>query len=339
MRILFTGLRTRNLVNMNVIHYLEQEVSKLTECEWSGPGWDNHVPGEGIEDTVRRLYGNDPPDFIVCNRPNIDEYKRLGEGQSSVPPIISTLADLHVNPKVWVDLVNGSSKGVLMRYLYSPYIRKKLLNRFMYYTRFDESYYQDNISSEILHFPWFTDRRVYEPCEEKEHDVVFLGAYRKKVYPLRNRIVSELPRLCEERGWNFIIRDRPPGISSQRDISKLLEQGHIVGKKYAETIAKSKVFIFGNSIFRYPLTKYFEIMGSGTLLMANKPQSAEELHLKAGENFVEINRGNWKEKLAYYLEDNTERERIARNGYETMMKYHTSEVRAKQLLDFLGRLQ
>ena len=339
MRILFTGLKTRNLVNMNVIHYLEQEVSKLADCDWSGPGWENHVPGEEIDETVRRLYGNDPPDFIVCNRPNIDEYKRWGDRKTTTPPIISTLADLHVNPQNWVDLINRSSKGVLMRYLYSPYIRKMILNKFMYYTKFDESYCQDNINVEIMHFPWFTDKRVYKPNAEKEHDVIFLGAYRKKVYPLRNRLVSQLPRLCEEKRWNYIIKGRPPGISAQRDIPQLLEQGYIVGEKYAETIAKSKIFIFGNSIFRYPLTKYFEIMGSGTLVMANKPQSAEYLHLEAGENYVEIDKDNWKEKLTYYLEDDAERERIARNGYETMMKYHTSEVRAIQLLGFLENLQ
>lgn len=235
-------------------------------------------------------------------------------------------------------LVNVSSKGVLMRYLYSPYVRKTVLNRFMYYRKFNELFYQENIDSEILHFPWFTDTRMYGPCEEKEYDVIFLGAYRKKVYPLRNKIVSELPKLCEENKWKYIVRGRPPGISTQRDISKLLEQGYIVGKKYAETIAKSKVFIFGNSIFRYPLTKYFEIMGSGTLLMANKPQSADELHLEAGKNYVEIDNSNWKEKLAYYLEDETEREKIAKKGYETMLKYHTSEIRAKQLVNFLRNL-
>ena len=72
--------------------------------------------------------------------------------------------------------------------------------------------------------------------------------------------------------------------------------------------------------------------------MVNKPQTADELHLVSGENYVEITEDNWKEKLEYYLEDDVERERIAHNGYETAMKYHTSGVRAQQLMGFLEKL-
>jgi len=50
-------------------------------------------------------------------------------------------------------------------------------------------------------------------------------------------------------------------------------------------------------------------------------------------------RFSWKEKLEYYLEDDAERERIARNGYETVMKHHTSETRARQLVGFLRKLE
>jgi spore maturation protein CgeB len=38
------------------------------------------------------------------------------------------------------------------------------------------------------------------------------------------------------------------------------------------------------------------------------------------------------------LENDEERERIARNGYETVKKYHSSKVRARQLVDFLRTL-
>lgn len=338
MRILFTGLKTENLVNMNVIYYLEQEISKHAECQWSGSGWSDHVHGESIDKTVKRLYGNDPPDFIVCNRPNRDEYRVYASKKSKLPPIVTTLVDLHVESKSWVDLANQGSDAVLMRYLFCPYERKSIFNRYIYYSKLNENYYTENIKQPVLHFPWFTDPRIYKPSDEKDQDVVFLGAYRKKIYPLRNSIVKELPRLCNEKKWKYIVRGRPPGRSVNRNISELLKQGFIVGKKYAETIARSKVFIFGNSIFRYPLSKYFEIMGSGTLVMANKPQNVKELHLVSGENYVEITEDNWKEKLEYYLEDDVERERIARNGYESAIKYHTSEVRAQQLIKFLGKL-
>lgn len=323
-----------------MLYWLEKEVSKQAECEWNGSGWENHVPNEHINDTVKRIYGNDPPDFIVSNRPDYQEYKLLTETRTEdTPPAVMTLVDNHVDPAKWVDVANRGFKGTLMRYMHSPYVKKSLFNKMVYYSKFDPDYYIKNIVNMKLHFPWFTDHRIYKPIEEKEYDVIFLGTSRKKVYPLRHDIVNDLQRICKKKGWRFLIRDRPPGETVSRRIPDLIKQGFIVGGKYAETVAKSKIFVFGNSIFDYPLSKYFEVMGCATLVMADKPQSAEELHFEAGENYVEINREDWKNKLEYYLEDDAERERIARNGYETVMRYHTSEVRAKQLLDFLDKLE
>jgi spore maturation protein CgeB len=78
-------------------------------------------------------------------------------------------------------------------------------------------------------------------------------------------------------------------------------------------------------------------MGSRTLVMANEPQSSKELGFINEYNYVEINRNNWKEKLKYYLENESERERIAKNGYEAAIKHHSTDIRAKQLISYLKR--
>ncbi|MHA1267856.1 MAG: glycosyltransferase [Candidatus Helarchaeota archaeon] len=46
---------------------------------------------------------------------------------------------------------------------------------------------------------------------------------------------------------------------------------------------------------------------------------------------------DWFEKLLYYLENEDERAKIARNGYNTVMKYHTADVRAKQFVRWLKK--
>ncbi len=340
MRVLFNTIRSADLVNLNVVYYLEQEVAKLADCQWSGAGWESHVPGETIDETVKRLYGNDPPDFIVNSSAQHEENERVArEKTDETPKTVMTVNDMHVGPKEIVTTANTGFDGDLMRYLYSPYRKTPLLFNLAIYTKFDQDYYLNNLKISKQHFPWFTDSRIYRPNEEKDLDVVFLGAYRRRIYPLRYRIYRELPRLSERKGWRCLVRGRPPGRTALRDIRELEKQGYVVGPRYAETVAKSKVFVFGTSIFRYPVSKFFEIMGSGTLVMADKPQSAEELHFEAGENYVEINRENWKEKLEYYLEDDAERERIARNGYETVMKHHRSATRARQLVDFLRNIE
>jgi spore maturation protein CgeB len=47
---------------------------------------------------------------------------------------------------------------------------------------------------------------------------------------------------------------------------------------------------------------------------------------------VEINRTNFEEKILYYLEHEDERKRIVENAFKTILKYHTVETRARELL-------
>ena len=338
MRILFTTVHSRDLVNLNVVYSLEKKISMEVECYWTGKGYSSHSGVETLDETVKRLCGDNPPDWVVSNNAHLPTYqKMMKESSRRDYKIAITLADLHVNPSDWVKVANWAD-AVMMRYRFSPYIKQDLLGRIVQYRKFDPEYYINKIHSPTLYFPWFTDPEIYKPISEKEHDVVFLGAHRKKVYPLRHQIVNELPEICKERNWSYLIRDRPPGKTLERNIEKLKHEGYIVGDLYAKTIASSKIFIFGNSIFQYPLSKYFEIMGSRTLILANTPQTSEELGFIAGENYVSITKDNWKEKLVYYLENESERDRIAENGYRHVLENHSTSSRSNQQIEFLKSL-
>lgn len=338
MRILFTTIHSKNLVNLNTVYNLERHVSQKAECRWAGPGHEDYVQGESLDQTVNRLYGDDPPDWVVSNNAHLPTYLETISTKERNYKVAITLADLHSEPEKWVKVANNAD-AVLMRYLYAPYVKQTLLGRTIGYKKTDPEYYQKNIKSPILHFPWFTDPEIYRPQPDKRYDVVFLGAHRKKVYPLRHDIVHKLGDYCKENGWSCLIKGRPPGKTLERDMEKLQKEGYIVGDLYGKTVASSKVFIFGNSIFNYPLSKYFEIMGSGTMVMANTPQASDELGFIDGENFVSINKDNWQQKLRQYLQDDSERERIAINGYNHVSKNHSVENRTNQLLNFLASVE
>lgn len=338
MRILFITLKTVDLVNLNVIYYLEKEVSKIVDCNWAGKGWPNYVPNEPLNKTIKRLYGNDPPDWVVSNRPDLLEYKKIvlnTEGREY--GLAMTLTDLHINPKEWIKVANAGFDVSFLRYLYSPKIKKLCwLKPLSYYADFDPYFYIRNLKTRFFCLPWFIDPTIYKPKEgEKKWDVAFMGSYSRKVYPLRYEIVKELPKVCKEKKWKYLLCGRPPGKTIERHIQKLINHGYYVGTRYAEALASCKILIFGSSIFKYPVSKYFEAMACKTLVMADTPQMAEILHFKPDWNFVEINPKNWKEKLDYYLTNEEEREKIANRGYETVMRYHTSKIRAKQLVSYL----
>jgi hypothetical protein len=90
-----------------------------------------------------------------------------------------------------------------------------------------------------------------------------------------------------------------------------------------------------NNLKALGIMKFFEAMASGACVFSDAPLLADEFHFKDGENYVNINLDNWKEKLKYYLEHEDERKRIALAGYRMTMKYHTNEVRARELVSFL----
>jgi len=69
--------------------------------------------------------------------------------------------------------------------------------------------------------------------------------------------------------------------------------------------------------------------------MSNTPGSAEELNFKDGYNFVNISRYDWQQKLLYYCKHEEEARKIAEQGRETILKYHTHTVRAQQFIKLL----
>ncbi|MCK5614668.1 glycosyltransferase family 1 protein [Candidatus Pacearchaeota archaeon] len=109
----------------------------------------------------------------------------------------------------------------------------------------------------------------------------------------------------------------------------------IIRENYAEVLARSKTMVFGAGKRKYPIMKYTEVMGCNTLVIANTPADAEELHFIPNENFVEINQANYLDKLRYYIAHDEERREIAQRGYETVRKYHTDEIRVNEFLTFV----
>jgi len=102
---------------------------------------------------------------------------------------------------------------------------------------------------------------------------------------------------------------------------------------YLKIIMHSKIFIFDGTIWNYAVPKYFECMGCKTLALAIKPEDGELLHFIPNENYVEVTVYNWRAQIEYYLSHDEESKKIAKNGLATVLKYHTSDIRAKELIE------
>jgi len=166
------------------------------------------------------------------------------------------------------------------------------------------------------------------------YDVVSSGHSFVQYYPLRYLIQETLPNVS---GLKFSMPTHPQ-LRMERpkfhpDISKFL-----IRERYAKFLNQSKMFAFGGGASNYPVAKYFEGMGSETLVLAPFPKDGKELGFIPNENFVEINGDNFVDKIKWYLKHEDERQRIVECGRETVLRDHSVEKRAEQLTDFLHEL-
>jgi len=338
LRILWLTPNRKDLVCLHCYYDLEQAVAKITKSRFAGCGHSEYRRGETIDETIKRLYGNDFPDWVIVSPTSkIEGTKWLDYRirKSKKYRVLAILSDIH-RCGVW--------------HAESPIQLSYLLNRIgfdayaMLYTHIancgvPEDYYLKTLKGEKFFLaPWINPEIFHPVGGEKLYDVVFLGNIDRRIYPLRWQIYNQLPSIAGQMDWKVLIRDRPKGKSSIRRFPKMLKNGYYVGEKYAETLARSRIFIFDCSIYKYPLLKFVEGMACGTLVMSDKPLCADILHFRDGENFVEIGLDDWFEKLLYYLENEDERAKIARNSYNIVMKYHTVDVRAKQLVEWLRKI-
>lgn len=330
--ILFMTSNFEDTVCINCYTELERAVAKIANCKWAGSGWPLHRINELLSETVRRVMPK--VDWVLHYSFEI----LLSKMNFRIPShrkykVGAYIGDIHRVPDRQIKYINKNGwDALLMLYTHLGACVDYRMNRIV---SIDPEYYLKNVEVPIFHMAPCVNPEKFKPTNgEKDIDILFLGALGLPWYPLRTKIFRELPEVAEKYGWKIVMRQSPPGRSLTRKISAL--QGkHIVGDRYSNIIARSKLFVFGTSVFKYPLLKFPESMACRTCAVSDVPLTAEKLHLVENQNFVSINERNWVQKLKYYLEHDDEREAIAQQGYETYLKHHTTDIRAQQLVQFL----
>jgi len=325
LKVLWMTYNRTNLVCQEFYTNLERAVGKYADCKWAG---QNHplYKKESVDETVKRLYGSDSPDWVLfmpftwleqrrwVNQKFCDKKDRSYKVGAWVGDC-HTSHVLHSRAKGFIDAINNANYDACFMLYLTP-IWKRLLQM------------------PLFHVPVCVDPEEFKPLP-KEADVASLGVANPSIHPIRYAVNQELPELAEQHKWKIFMSGRPGGQGGNRDIDELLKMGWIVGKRYAEVLGKTKVFIFDSSIYKYPLLKYFEGMSSECCVLADVPSTADELHLFSPYNFVEIDKNNWKEKLLYYLKHDDERVEIAKYGRETVLSYHTYDIRGRRWVEML----
>ena len=317
-----------------------------------GSGYPDHPDGNKTADEIIK---KEEPDWVFGMGDYVSQSPVIRECKLPVKKVERT-HDLHVAPNEYIKFANKYLDLWLMRSQYTKYVFPTYkefwavcekpgtglddwVKRDLCY-RIEKRYLLDKIKIKNAFFPNSIEPAFYKPSEEKIYDVSLIASV-GNFYPLRLQIYNELPSLAKEKGWNVLIKTSPPS-EYRKDTRKILSSDGLrkkwfVREDYADITAKSKIFIFDCGFAGYPVTKFFEAMACRTLAMSDEPFHEKELHFEKDQNYVEIDKYDWKEKIEYYLESDQLRETISSSGYDTVMKYHTNEVRAKDLYKILEK--
>lgn len=250
------------------------------------------------------------PDFILIND-TMPDFCPLITGLSSINiPMGMIMIDLHFDVDKRKKFINENN----VKYLFS--ICRDAFK--LYYPE-----YLDR----MFWFPHFVNTDVFRDYKlTKDIDYLMMGNITGPEYSFRRKLLN-------------IMKDEPGFIYHAHPGYKYsVGPDEYVGEKFAREINKAKIFITEDSIYHYPVKKYYEVLACNTLLLATSSKELEDLGFISGVNFIEINENNVLQKSRYYLSHEEDRKKIAENGYEMVRERHSARKRAIEFFKILQNI-
>jgi hypothetical protein len=183
-------------------------------------------------------------------------------------------------------------------------------------------------------FPYGFNPAFFKPSNiEKKYDIGFSGALHKsseysegsfRSHNLRPRIGEMMASLKDlDIFWKSSDDPRTAFIDNYEE--------------YALTIGKSKIWIATQAAHGDITPRFYEILGSGTLLFCQEIPDEYKFLLKDGFNCVEFSNdlSDFKEKLYFYLENPREAQRIVGNAVKFFHEEWTWKHRAQELVKLI----
>jgi spore maturation protein CgeB len=198
-------------------------------------------------------------------------------------------------------------------------------------------------TADRLHLlPFASDPDYHKPIalinsekNEYSYDVCFVGSGWKDLYPYRIRLLEGLT--------NFKLGIWGPGwetLSSMSPLKKIVNGGQLRTAEWVKLFSTSKIVF--HSHFQDPLKlvpnyqvnpRVFEALACGSFLLVDD-QKDISYFFKNGEHLVIYkNINDLRAKVAYYLNNDDERKRIADSGRKEVLEKHTYKHRVRDIIN------
>ena len=216
------------------------------------------------------------------------------------------------------------------------------------------SWLPDLSKSNKLKFFWSIDSHValydhIEMCKKNKIDVVLNSVYGhekyfsdQKTFYFPNAYPDDLikPLNIEkiyDIGFCGNINNRGKWLSLINNNFKLKVDEFVIGNDMVESINKYKIH-FNRNISDDLNYRTFETLGCQTFLLTNETPGLSEL-FEIGKHLVTYHsEGDLFEKIKYYLNNEEERNLIAKNGYYHVIENHTYLQRMKYFISLINKI-
>ncbi|MFQ6340628.1 glycosyltransferase [Bacillus sp. AF62] len=287
----------------NTFYFIQALKKKMDVTVWEKPG--------SIHTIISQL--KSPPDFILLNDLRPTRCPEITDLSTCSIPIGMIMHDLHYK-------IDYRKQFIINNCI--PYL-------FVHYRDAFKANYKE-FENRMIWFPHYINPEIFKDYNQpKSIDFLMMGCVHPEIYPLRDTMLKEL-----KKHENFKYYDHPGYHHSSYN-----EQQFIVGERYAKKINKSKIFFTCDSIYHYPLMKYYEVLATNTLLLAPESQELKDLGFIPNVHFISIDEGNYMELGYKFLKTyDTLGQRIAKNGCKMILKYHTVEKRVDYFIDLIEKI-
>lgn len=287
-------------VSRNTYYFIEKLWNLVDLVVWPNPG--------NINDIFKLI--KFIPDFILIND-TMPDFCPTITGLSSINiPMGMIMIDLHSDVEKRKKFINENH----VKYLFSI-------------CRDAFKIYYPEYLDKMFWFPHFVNTDVFKDYgQPKDIDVLMMGCISGKEYKFRKHILSVMQH---EPGFVYHTH---PGYKYSVDPDEYVREN------YAKEINRAKIFITEDSIYHYPVKKYYEVPACNTLLLAPTSRELEDLGFIPGVNFVDIAEDDFLEKSRYYILHDKEREEISYRVYEMVRTRHSAQKRSMDFINTLKQL-
>jgi spore maturation protein CgeB len=277
------------------------EIGRQHEVIYYGRGYRDFEPNLSVEQIIKKRYKNSQPDILMTyGRRYTLPFKGIGEVKNIIK--INVAMD-YMRP----DAMKNQNE------MFKEHKYDLLFGTTMIAVN---SLKENNACERVYFLPFSVNINIYKNLNlRKTHDVLVAFTTRKDVYPNRSKL---------------------------RDILKKMKVNIMAGRpiryKLVEAINKCKIVVTSNNKWNSMSMRYTETLASGGFLLTDKPGDLDILgyvdkrHLVVYKDF-----GDFRDKIKYYLKNDKERNKIAKQGMNFVRTNHSCKRRVEELTKILNK--